>query len=79
MYVAFDITMRQEPIARDWLNYPFYSIVIFTISLQSNFYRNIGNRYPLINNFDNNGKTLFTLNTVSPHIYRLTAAYIQDL
>ena len=50
--------MRQEPIARDWLNYPFYSIAILTISLRSNFYRNISNRYPLFNNFDNNEKTL---------------------
>ena len=66
--------MRQEPIARDWLNYPFYSIAILTISLRSNFYRNISNRYPLFNNFDNNEKTLLTFNNVSPHIYRLTAA-----
>ena len=66
--------MRQEPIARDWLNYPFYSIAIFTISLRSNFYRNISSRYPLFNNFDNNEKTLLTFNIVSPHIYRLTAA-----
>ena len=66
--------MRQEPIARDWLNYPFYSIAISTISLRSNFYGNISNRYPLFNNFDNNEKTLLTFNNVSTHIYRLTAA-----
>ena len=47
-------------------------------SLRSNFYRNIGNRYLLFNNFDNNEKTLFIFNNVSSHIYRLTAAYIHS-
>ena len=45
-------------------------------SLQSNFYKNISNRQPLSNNFDNNAKTLFIFNNVDPHIYKLTAAYI---
>ena len=47
-------------------------------SLRSNFYRNISNRYPLFNNFDNNEKTLFLFNNVDPHIYRLTAANIHS-
>ena len=36
----------------------------------------MSNRYPLLNNFDNNEKTLFIFNNVDPHIYRLTASYI---
>ena len=47
-------------------------------SLRSNFCRNIGNRYLLFNNFDKNEKTLFILNNVSSHIYRLTAANIHS-
>ena len=47
-------------------------------SLRSNFYRNISNGYPLFNNFDNNGKTLFISDNVDLHIYRLTAAYIHS-
>ena len=47
-------------------------------SLWSNFYRNITNRYPLFNNFNNNEKTLLIFNNVDPHIYRLTAAYIHS-
>ena len=47
-------------------------------SLRSNFYRNISNRYPLFNNFDNNEKTLFIFNNVDPHINRLTATSIHS-
>ena len=47
-------------------------------SLRSNFYRNVSNRYPLFNNFDNNWKTLFISDNVDHHIYRLTAAYIHS-
>ena len=36
----------------------------------------MSDRYPLLNNFDNNEKTLFIFNNVDPHIYRLTASYI---
>ena len=43
-------------------------------SFGSNFYRNITNRYPLVNNnFNNREKTLFIFNNVNPHIYKLTA------
>ena len=70
-----NISSKYNPQANSGLNWLQFNCNLYD-SLRANYYRNISNRYPLFNNFDNNEKTLFIFNNVDPHIYRLTAAYI---